>query len=109
MKLVKYVVEGEPFPNWYGCAWRDFAMRRTVCYPIPLNLILNVFRRLWHWSLLSLRLKHSVLDKAFQEGIQEGIKMERATSSRLIEQSYDRGADDGMKEVYRRIEKRLDD
>ena len=62
MKLVKYVVEGQAMHIGYGCAWRDFLHRRTVCYPIPLNIIMNILRRLWHWALWN-DLKHTKIDQ----------------------------------------------
>ena len=109
MKIRIEIEEAEQIPNGYGLAWRDFPRRVTICYPIPLNLILNLLRRLWHWSLLSFRMEHSAIDKAFQEGRQAGIKDLEASAKKLQQEAYNRGADDGMKEVYRRIEDELND
>lgn len=103
------ILEAERIPNGYGLAWRDFSRRITVCYPIPLNLILNSLRRLWHWSLLSFRMKHSVFDRMYQEGRQAGVKDMQSWRENFEQVAYNKGVDDGMKEVYRRIEKQLDD
>jgi len=80
MKLVKYVAEGEAMHTGYGCAWRDFSRRRTVCYPIPLNIIMNILRRLWHWALWN-DLKHTKRDQMYmriwREGFKDGQRFEK--------------------------------
>ena len=84
MKLVKYVVEGEAMHRGYGCAWRDFYTRRTVCYPIPLNIIMNILRRLWHWALWN-DLQHTKIDermnqayhKIWDDGFDKGREFEK--------------------------------
>ena len=88
MKIAKEVLEGERYPKGYGLAWRDFSRRVSICYPVPLNLILNLLRRLWHWSLLSFRLKHSAFDKTYLEGYRNGSdetaqRYERDESARI--------------------------
>jgi len=84
MKLVKYIVEGEAMHTGYGCAWRDFLHRRTACYPIPLNIIMNILRRLWHWALWN-DLKHTKIDQRvmkmyneiWDDGFDSGKKFEK--------------------------------
>jgi len=47
MKIRKYVAEGEMIPAFYGVAWKDYACRRLVAYPIPLHFIMCLFRSIW--------------------------------------------------------------
>lgn len=45
--MKRMVGELERIPFGYGVAWRDFAYCGSVCYPVPLNLIMRWLRELW--------------------------------------------------------------
>jgi len=50
MKLkieVKHAAETPPMG--YGVAYHDFYRQCAICYPIPLNLLIGVLRRLYLW------------------------------------------------------------
>lgn len=39
--------DGEVIPKWYGIAFRDYSSFRTVCYPIPFNILVAFGRQCW--------------------------------------------------------------
>ncbi len=44
----KNVTELGIIPRFYGVAWRDFTFVGSVCYPIPLNIIIRVLHGYWY-------------------------------------------------------------
>jgi len=108
MKLRKTVVEGEAVSWGYGHAWRDFMRRNTVCYPIPLNLILHYLRRLWHWSLLSFWMKHSAIDKIYQVGLITGRKDQAELEAAIWEKEKEIWIQEGREQVVQAIEAEID-
>ena len=49
--LRKTVEEGEWRPAWYGVAYFDYATNYAVCYPIPLNIVVRVYRIVQYFLL----------------------------------------------------------
>ena len=46
--LRKEIPRGEMMPTWYGVAWCDYTrMDVYVCYPLPLNIVMNLLRAVW--------------------------------------------------------------
>jgi hypothetical protein len=67
------LTEGEEMPRFYGLAYYDSS--RAVCYPIPLNLIINYGRKLWYRiKAPSLSEMERKLREAYLEGRSEGIR-----------------------------------
>ena len=48
----KFVGECERIPFGYGVAWRDFAWCGSICYPVPINLLMRWLRDLWFLTRL---------------------------------------------------------
>lgn len=72
----RFKIEGEDFPAWYyGRAYREFGMRGTVCYPIPLNFIVSLWKlfeqKIW-WKLQGGILNSSLSDKNYIRGFTAG-------------------------------------
>jgi len=51
MTFLKRIEEGARLPLLYGTAWRDVERDFTVCAPVPLNLGIQLARRIWHWAV----------------------------------------------------------
>jgi len=47
MKLKIIVPEGTAFLKWCGIAWPCWDKMAWVTYPIPLNLVMRLLRRIW--------------------------------------------------------------
>lgn len=43
--------EGELIPKGYGLAYIDFSTMFSIYYPIPLNLIVRLFRGFYFWVM----------------------------------------------------------
>ena len=77
LRIPRYrLEEGERIPWGYGLAYYDFAYAQAVCYPIPLNLIVNVCRKIyWKLAKPSFPKWESELAKAYQRGLVKGWKL----------------------------------
>ena len=71
--LKKEVVEGARLPPGYGVAYYDWTMYRCVAYPVPLNLVVAVANRFWHWVTMwhPLAVERKV-QEAYARGRQDG-------------------------------------
>ena len=82
MSVRKEIKPGERIPAWYGIAWQRYDLNYTVCYPIPLNALVVLYRGITLW------LKHggkSVMlspRDAFAQGFEEGQRAASRTASR---------------------------
>jgi len=47
----KTINAGMMIPKGYGIAYYEPWSDRTVCYPIPLNIIISLARRIWVWFM----------------------------------------------------------
>ena len=47
--MKRYVSRGDMIPDYYGIAYEDHQMKRAVCYPIPLNVLVYFFMKLLWW------------------------------------------------------------
>lgn len=69
-RLRREVAPGVRIPDWYGEAYVDYARQYLVCYPIPLNWLVSV------WRAVLFRLKRGILrdyeNRVFQRGRSEG-------------------------------------
>ena len=70
------VANGEMAPWWYGASYYSPCADYTVCYPIPINLIVRWVRAGW-WALK--RGKRDALSDAYSRGRSEGCR-ERLTA-----------------------------
>ena len=68
------VAEGDVIPRWYGIAWHDHWKQRTVCYPIPLNVVMAVWHRVHGWLRFPVRGSMTKSERAcFENGRRAGI------------------------------------
>ena len=49
--MKKIIKQGERIPKGYGIAYYEMWADRTVCYPIPINIIIALARRVWIWCM----------------------------------------------------------
>lgn len=76
MTFLKEIGEGEMFPRGYGIAYRAWYKNRTVCAPIPLNLIIGPLRDFYFWLRHREPTKMDIaLVQANREGFYEGRKL----------------------------------
>ena len=70
---------GMRFPWYLGRAYRDYELRVTILYPIPLNWIVGWSRNLLYYLRLgpSARWEKSIRDTAYQEGLEWGLECGR--------------------------------
>ncbi|HDY68572.1 MAG TPA: hypothetical protein ENH85_12375 [Candidatus Scalindua sp.] len=81
---------GEKMPRWYGVAY--YTEHIGVCYPVPLNLLVGLIRKLWYWMVRGI--SPSKIDKqishAYQEGMLEGYKQgTKSRHNRTLEEKRD--------------------
>jgi len=48
--FAKEIAEGERLPRFYGVAYPNQMYSGVVCYPIPVNIVVRWFRRLFNWA-----------------------------------------------------------
>lgn len=63
---------GSIIPPWYGVAWRDFYADRTVCYPIPLNIIASFVRGVIVWLKYGYKAVPVNPRDAYDQGYRDG-------------------------------------
>lgn len=74
MTLKREIPEGEVVPWYYGMAWRNYANKKTVCYPIPLNRIIKLLLQFWIW------LREPKDIPAMREAWQAGVDWQKTNS-----------------------------
>ena len=67
------VLAGERMPKWYGRAYHRCEMDVTVCYPIPINLLVRWFDKLKWWVICPLADREEL---AYQRGYNDGRRDE---------------------------------
>ena len=45
----QFLKESSPMPWWYGISYADPWTLRFICYPIPLNVLVSMWRHLVHF------------------------------------------------------------
>lgn len=74
--LRREVKEGIMFPKFYGLAYRDMWRRVSICYPIPLNVVVRLAMSLY-WKLqegLVTNRLEKIIEKAWQDGYCTGTR-----------------------------------
>lgn len=67
------VYEEQRFPQGYGLAWRDELRRCSVCYPIPINLMVRLAREIRYWTMKPKTAEWEYeLERAYRQGRQDG-------------------------------------
>lgn len=61
----------EVVPFGYGIAWRRWDRHTSVCYPIPLNLVARLARRVW----VSVKLPGGKVTKGWWERYEQGYRV----------------------------------
>lgn len=51
LRLLRWLRSDYVIPRGWGVAWDDILRNGVWIAPVPLNLALGKFRRLWHWIL----------------------------------------------------------
>ncbi len=59
-------------PKGYGVAYRKYDMDAVVAYPIPFNIFVALFRRVYIWFLHGAYLYKDGFDKGYKEGYSSG-------------------------------------
>ena len=74
-EIVKKIVNAyEIIPKGYGIAYRKYDMDATVCYPIPFNIFVALFRRIYIWFIHGANLYNDGYDRGYGKGLTEGRK-----------------------------------
>ena len=47
------VPENHDIPKLWGFAWFEDRNSKSICYPIPLNMVASLLRDLWLWATFS--------------------------------------------------------
>jgi hypothetical protein len=73
MTIKKIIKEGEEVPSGYGAAIYDYFRFQTVCYPVPLNLIVRFLDGVWYRIKQPyIRDREAELMAAYSKGRQDG-------------------------------------
>lgn len=66
------IAAGEMIPNGYGVAYHEYERDVAVCYPIPVNLVVGL------WRVILVRLKigfgHNAVARAYDRGHRDGAR-----------------------------------
>ena len=86
MRISRYaLVEGQKIPWGYGVAYWDIDTYKAVCYPIPINLIVNLWRKVTYYIMQpSPRKQERMLLDAYQKGLRKGYDIGRKSLERDI-------------------------
>jgi hypothetical protein len=79
------IQQGECIPAGYGIAWRRWDCDRTVCYPIPLNLLASFLHDLWLDLTIPKALRYELWKQdgpAFARGQEAGYQRAKAVFTR---------------------------
>jgi len=87
MKITAYrLEEGERIPRGYGIAYYDVLTDSIVCYPIPLNVVVNVCKKLYYRIVsLSLDEKDKLQMINYRRGFNDGIEHYR----KFVQKTYE--------------------
>jgi hypothetical protein len=96
------VREAESIPDWYGDAYYSHESQAWVCYPVPLNILINwLYRLKWHIKKPPVWLERDLLilaqeqyDRAYRDGYTKGFW--NAVEHPPFLNSYERGVKDGV-------------
>lgn len=83
--MKKVIKEGELIPAWYGVTWVDWASRRVVCYPMPLNRVLAFLNDIRLWLKYANKAVSSNCRLAYSDGFRDG---EHATREQLAKADH---------------------
>ena len=90
-----YIEDGGLIPRGYGFAYYEWVSMKAVFYPIPVNLVVNLHRKLHEILVGPSAPKINVLVKrAYMRG--------RADGYRLLQERLDKETDDFIKERWGR-------
>ena len=73
MAIRKRIVRGQPIPYGYGVAHHEFFNNHFIAYPIPLNLIIQLFR--WVYFNWLTFYKPNKIEKRIIDSFYEGQKV----------------------------------
>ena len=74
--LKKTIPEGEFCPRGYGVAYKSLHQMAYICYPIPLNQIVRVWRNFYFWLAFPMRSFRDDVEKNFYDvGYERGYRM----------------------------------
>lgn len=85
-------IHGAELPRWVGVADEDFATRRTLLLPIPLNRIYRLWIAIWLWLKSANRdykdyragFKHG-WNAGHAEGVDEGRRLQQRDVTEVLE------------------------
>lgn len=61
-------------PKYYGVAYLEMNRLVAIAYPIPLNILVGFFRKVWFWFKAPKQLFKNGYDKGYLEGKEAGRK-----------------------------------
>jgi hypothetical protein len=70
MKVI--LCHGQIIPAWYGIAYYDYLAYRAICYPMPLNIVVRVFRDITVWMRVGFASVDIRPRDAYLQGLKEG-------------------------------------
>ena len=82
--LVYKHAEATTCKKWYGTAYMDFATNQSICYPIPLNVIIKLIRQFYFFTLLNPARYFGLDEKEKQQILENKIK------KRVLDTIYDK-------------------
>lgn len=75
MKIAKEVRPGEIIPAWYGVAWVRWDKGASICYPMPLNLLVATSRGILLWMRYGYRPVPCGARDAYAQGLRDGKRL----------------------------------
>lgn len=74
MEVKKYLKEGDKIPKGWGIAYVEIPTYKVAIYPIPLNIIVSLMRRIRRWFMYGHKLYYDAEKKGYENGFEEGRK-----------------------------------
>lgn len=81
------IKHGEPFPKWYGLAYRCFERDVAVFYPLPFNKLVYWWYEFTFWLRCQNKSKRERMERHW---IEVGVELERKRMERLTEIEFKR-------------------
>lgn len=74
MKIIIEVSDCMILPAWYGVAWVKYESRKTVCMPIPINVVAAAIRAGYLWLKWGYRSTYLNPRDAYHQGRIDALK-----------------------------------
>lgn len=86
MNIKRKIRDSDTIPRGYGFSYYDYASRYVICYPIPINLIIQIWRSLRRILVMGFYTQDRILkiNSEYWRGFDDGVKAKNDVSEDLL-------------------------